>query len=826
MADRSQKPPPLPAPRAPRNEWGLYSAVEEAVLGDKAPTKASPEQWLGWLKNQPGVKDEELQWTGLQKWLASQPGPVTREAVQGYMAENKVPFHVSMLGRDKNQRFEAERRSAIDPLQSQLLPLIEERDRLQSQINSSFDDLWEPLSDAQSARTAAVNNGDADGRAYWTAEIDRINTEMERRRAAAQQHIDRLHEIQPQITRLSDAIEDVNLRYPSNVPPTKWSAYQLPGGAGYTELLVQLGDQLTPEGRALEQERAALARSLREQYGERWITQAPAADRDRYQEIETRLDELTTSRLPYQSSHWNGRDNVLGHLRFNERTTPDGRRVLFVEENQSDWHQAGRDKGYVPQDAMDEVSQSESARNAALRAHSNAANEGRQYLIEVGDVGIGDRHKASYSSDIVLMLEQRQGDPRALQLANQINDADRALAEAQDRVKVASDRVKSGIPDAPLKDNRWAAFNMKLATKYAADNDFDAVAWVPGEVPVERFGLQSHVESIETGTPGSNPTNPNTRIVRIKALPINGRARTMNLEVRDDGMVLASMGTPQGVNGKPLSEVVGKEMAERIMSSPGETISGDGLRIGGEGMRSFYDRVLPNIVNNEIGKPYGLRVGEDYIDITPKPGRLAFTVLDPNGQPFDEYDDLEQARAAARDAGKGYRVQEGTMKVPALQLPPEAREQIKARGFRTFGLAGALPVLGVAGATYAALQPQPAAASTGDLEMDVGNRRRQRERGVIPRLALNNAAALEPTGFLAPFTEGFNQGEDLETAAAKAPERLTRAMYLDPLQRDADALAGIDRFRNAIIRGMRPVPSSAQAPRQTIRTKAPPLSRY
>jgi hypothetical protein len=38
--------------------------------------------------------------------------------------------------------------------------------------------------------------------------------------------------------------------------------------------------------------------------------------------------------------------NVLAHIRFNERVAPDGKRVLFVEEIQSDWAQKGREKGF------------------------------------------------------------------------------------------------------------------------------------------------------------------------------------------------------------------------------------------------------------------------------------------------------------------------------------------------------------------------------------------------------------------------------------------------------------------------------------------------
>src|SRR5690606_6877328 len=47
----------------------------------------------------------------------------------------------------------------------------------------------------------------------------------------------------------------------------------------------------------------------------------------------------------YRSPHFD-QPNVLAHVRFNERTDVDGKRVLFIEEIQSDWHQAGRKRGY------------------------------------------------------------------------------------------------------------------------------------------------------------------------------------------------------------------------------------------------------------------------------------------------------------------------------------------------------------------------------------------------------------------------------------------------------------------------------------------------
>lgn len=34
------------------------------------------------------------------------------------------------------------------------------------------------------------------------------------------------------------------------------------------------------------------------------------------------------------------------HMRFNDRTDVEGKKTLFIEEFQSDWHQQGSEKGY------------------------------------------------------------------------------------------------------------------------------------------------------------------------------------------------------------------------------------------------------------------------------------------------------------------------------------------------------------------------------------------------------------------------------------------------------------------------------------------------
>src|SRR6202000_1889588 len=78
----------------------FYSQVERTI--EAAPqSKMHGVQWANWLKNQPGVKPDELQYTGIDNWLRSQKGPVTKQQVADYMAKNKVQVNDVVKGGTK-----------------------------------------------------------------------------------------------------------------------------------------------------------------------------------------------------------------------------------------------------------------------------------------------------------------------------------------------------------------------------------------------------------------------------------------------------------------------------------------------------------------------------------------------------------------------------------------------------------------------------------------------------------------------------------------------------------------------------------------------------
>jgi hypothetical protein len=80
---------PGAAVAAAKSQSPFYSALEHAT-GNAKQDVMSPDQWLGYLKNQPGVKGEEVQWTGLDNWLGQQKGKVSKQDVQAYLDEHKV----------------------------------------------------------------------------------------------------------------------------------------------------------------------------------------------------------------------------------------------------------------------------------------------------------------------------------------------------------------------------------------------------------------------------------------------------------------------------------------------------------------------------------------------------------------------------------------------------------------------------------------------------------------------------------------------------------------------------------------------------------------
>jgi hypothetical protein len=132
-------------------------------------------------------------------------------------------------------------------------------------------------------------------------------------------------------------------------------------------------------------------------------------------------------------------ENVLAHIRFNTRTIND-KKVLFIEEIQSDLHQAGRRQGYT-----------------GTRRTYEEINSQIDKLVD--DYTNGKIAKKDYTPQYEKLLNE-------LRLTRNLDN--------------------KRVPDAPFKKN-WHELSMKRIIKYAIDNGFEGISFTPASVQAARY---------------------------------------------------------------------------------------------------------------------------------------------------------------------------------------------------------------------------------------------------------------------------------------------------------------------------------------------------
>ena len=265
--------------------------------------------------------------------------------------------------------------------------------------------------------------------------------------------------------------------------------------------------------------------------------------------------------------------NRLFHMRMNDRTTTAGEKALHLEEIQSDWHQAGREQGYgsdAPQ-----LNEGYNIRQLSKDEIDKRNLPGWEYL-KPGDY----------------VVEGPGGTQEPIHGGGTAADALRRLRTeySQDANGHQIFKKSGGVPDAPFKKT-WQELGMRRALQEAAAGDYDRLTWTTGAQQADRYSLAHHVDSLNYN-PGAN------RLVGYK----DGR-QVINHTITQD----------------QLATTIGQEAASKLMQTPllmGEHIlKGQDLQVGGEGMKGFYDKILPDYAN-KVGKKYGVKVEDAEIPVT------------------------------------------------------------------------------------------------------------------------------------------------------------------------------------------------------------------
>ena len=336
------------------------------------------------------------------------------------------------------------------------------------------------------------------------------------------------------------------------VDMTKFSGYQEPGGTNYREVLIKL-----PEKSANNSEIQALRQEVQSILEKRQALEAEG----KYGESNALSPEMNArqARIQKLQSQDNFRDphfredNVLLHLRLNDRIDANGKKVLFIEELQSDWHQKGRKDGYAGQHA---------------RPYKIIEDSPTSFIIDFTD--------PDGSSNVHTGFESR--------------------AQAE---RAAQRRKDEGVPDAPFKKN-WPALGLKRAIREALENGYDRIAWLDGEGQAARYDLSQQVDAI--------------RVTRDKDGTYEIMARSA-----DDMAELGEFQTlATKVAKEKLADYIGKEPASKALDKMKDGVaelSGLDLKVGGEGMKAFYDRELVSIANKISKKIGGGKVRRETIEM-------------------------------------------------------------------------------------------------------------------------------------------------------------------------------------------------------------------
>lgn len=530
----------------------FYSPLEKFI--EKNPQNSfTPEQVLGQVKNLPQAEIEAI---GLKDFLKGKT-KVTKQELLDYVRDNKVNVEVVVKGGGERNI-----------------------DTRMGEIQHTFSTAGYDIGVDMAGDVEITKNGE-----YIENPEKQLTPELY---ALAQEYFE--------ITEDPFARRDDNNN-------TQYSTYTLPGEkSNYREVLLtmqskKIGISETPSDIAMRL------------YGKNSIYDLTAPQQKEAMKIYNEGVEqgYKLKRNQYRSSHFDEL-NIVAHLRLTDRVTPEGKRILFVEETQSDWAREGRQKGFATITELPKEYRVEPP--TKFQDWAVVEPSGVDGNLQSVNVGMGKTKEEAIQ--------------RALENLN-----------------------RRRIPDLPFKNDKWIELATKKAIQIASQEGYDGIAWINGEQTKDRYDLSKQVDYIQ-----HEDAPNNTKYVDI-GLPDG----LITLRVDKDGKILENQNRQINAIGKNLSDVIGKDVSQKILNSPKFTnakdyyekywrkevnpnapewkdltkneldavdeefkntknrkrLEGLDLKVGGDWANNLYDKQIPKLAE-KYAKQYGGKVSSFEID--------------------------------------------------------------------------------------------------------------------------------------------------------------------------------------------------------------------
>ena len=322
--------------------------------------------------------------------------------------------------------------------------------------------------------------------------------------------------------------------------------------------------------------------------------------------------------FPGVPAHFNGEPGIIASLRLKDRVGPNGEKILHIEEIQSDWHQEGRRRGYATEPALTE----------------DEREEWRSFLLN----GTSTPEEAQRANDL------------------------------QSRATKGY-----GVPNAPHKKS-WHELALKHALTEAVEGGYHGIAITPGQAQADRYDLSKKMHSL---------------------IYVKNDDGTYLLQGNLDSRGGESHQFGDQIKPADLENYVGKEIAQKIQQGVGVSsdngsikgkpvgsLSGLDLKVGGEGMKGFYDKILPDFLN-KLGKKHDTQVQPGTISIKTTPAQHY-------GITEDQFDDAPYDMQARMRSEHAYATKGAKQDVPVHYFPitPSLRQQIKTEGLPQYHAGG------------------------------------------------------------------------------------------------------------------------------------------
>lgn len=548
------------------NQTIFVSNAAKAVEGIQMG-KATPEQWLKMLEKNGGLKAGEDKWMGLSDWLkASEKKTLTKQEVLDFVNEHMVQIeevhYAANAESDAEYTYVEIQRILQDKFDDYMQEYYEshdvEDDYGDEARDFAMDKLHEEFND-EFPYTIERSQSDV----YLTFPYEEVEDLEE---WAAKVGIDFKVENPINDTRLNYTTEGLdNKREIALTVPSieSWGADDAThfgdAGDGRAVAWIRFGETSTEGYDVISKEAIAATKALEDfedEMSTKYNLEFDEAFGKMTWEEATRHRELSEAEEVAHSTD----------IRINK-----GRKVLVIDEIQSKRHQEGREKGY------------KTAESARLLER---ANELSKQLAQFEDeMRAKYKIKGAYSTYELLPAVRKKGSEEDFLAYARLNQERNA---AYSEYEASFKGIDRNAPYAAPFEKNWHELAMKRMLRYAAENGYDYIAWTKGDQQVERYDIGGVVSEITVKHVGDKG---------YEVESLNASGYSVLYGVYPDASAIA--------------DVYGKELAAKIVESVSSfgdkaTIEGNNLRLGGEGMRGFYDQILPKFMD-KYGKKWGVK---------------------------------------------------------------------------------------------------------------------------------------------------------------------------------------------------------------------------